>query len=270
MSDAAREIRRVRHEARMRRLTVERVRSLTPKMLRISVGGEELAGFTSQGFDDHVRLFFPTPGGELALPVMGPNGATYPEGVAKPEMRDYTPRAYDERQGLLHIDFVIHDAGPATTWAAQARPGQSLGVGGPRGSAIIPMNFDWHLLVGDETALPAIQRRMEELAASARAITVIEVEDASEQQEIASAARVDVHWVHRDGEAPGSAERILKALQSVAFPSGDYFAWAAAESNVARAIRKFLLDERGASKQWVKAAGYWRRGNVGAHEPIQD
>jgi NADPH-dependent ferric siderophore reductase len=282
------EVRRVRHATRLRRLTVQHVQHLTPKMLRVAVAGGDLPGFTSLGFDDHVKLFVPAPGEELVLPTPGPDGPIFPPGAPRPALRDYTPRRYDAADGILYIDFVIHDAGPATTWAAQVRPGQVLGVGGPRGSFIIPTEFDWHLLIGDETALPAISRRLEELPANTRALVVAEIESAGEQLKFTSAAPFEVIWLHRCGHhadrepragdgmrasaaaSPGDADLLLQQLRSLSFPPGDYFAWIAAETQVARAVRNYLLTERGTHKEWLKAAGYWRRGATGAHERIED
>jgi NADPH-dependent ferric siderophore reductase len=265
------EVRRVRHETRRRRLTVREVQHLTPKMIRVTVAGDELSGFVSMGFDDHVKLFFPPPGtGELVMPTLGPDGPVYPEGAPRPALRDYTPRRYDAAAGVLHLDFVLHEAGPATTWAAQVAPGQILGVGGPRGSFIIPTQFDWHLLIGDETALPAIGRRLEELPADTRALVVAEVDGPAEELQFTSAAPFEVIWVHRNGEPAGDAALLLKALQGARFPNGEYFGWVAAETQVARAVRQYLLTDRGAPRQWVKAAGYWRRGEVATHEKIED
>ncbi|MDB6012096.1 MAG: FAD-binding protein [Gammaproteobacteria bacterium] len=265
------EVRRVRHETRLRRLTVHEVQHLTPKMIRVTVGGDELAGFLSMGFDDHVKVFFPPSGsGELVMPAMGPDGPVYPDGAPRPALRDYTPRHYDVAAGVLLLDFVIHEAGPATTWAAQATPGQPLGVGGPRGSFIIPTQFDWHLLIGDETALPAIGRRLEELPRDTRALVVAEVDGPAEEQKFASAAPFEVIWAHRNGEPAGDPTLLLQRLRSVSFPAGEYFAWVAAETQVARAVRQYLLTERSANKQWVKAAGYWRRGATATHEKIDD
>jgi NADPH-dependent ferric siderophore reductase len=248
------EARRVRHETRLRHLTVQHVQHLTPKMYRIALGGSDLAGFTSLGFDDHVKVFFPQ------------------QGQPEPVLRDYTPRKYDAADGILYLDFVIHDAGPATTWAANARPGTPLGVGGPRGSFIIPTQFDWHLLIGDETALPAIGRRLEELPADTRALVVAEIENPEEEQTLTSAAPFDVIWVHRNAgkSAAGDTTQLLERLRSVTFPQGEYFAWVAGETQVARTLRQYLLTERAANKQWLKAAGYWRRGAAGAHERIDD
>jgi NADPH-dependent ferric siderophore reductase len=177
-TNTVRTARRVRHETKMRLLQVREVSRLTPKMVRIVVGGEALAGFVSAAHDDHVKLFFPQPGQDKpVLPTPTPNGPVYPDGAARPAARDYTPRRYDAVANTLTIDFVLHGEGPATSWAAQARPGQFLGVGGPRGSFIVPDDFDWYLFVGDETAVPAIGRRLEELPAGTRVIAVVEVAD---------------------------------------------------------------------------------------------
>ena len=268
------EPRRVRHETRLRHLTVQHVQHLTPKMYRVALGGSELAGFTSLGFDDHVKVFFPQPGQPLVLPRMGPDGPVYPEGAPKLVLRDYTPRKYDAADGILYLDFVIHEAGPATTWAANARPGDPLGVGGPRGSFIIPTQFDWHLLIGDETALPAIGRRLEELPPDTRAVVIAEVDSPAEEQTLTSAAPLEVIWVHRNTGAgtaqAGESAALLERLRSLQFPKGEYFAWVAGETQVARTLRQYLLSERSANKQWLKAAGYWRRGAAGAHERIDD
>jgi NADPH-dependent ferric siderophore reductase len=266
MSASERSVRRMRHEPRLRLLEVVEVQRITPRMLKIVLGGA-LDGFVSPGFDDHVKLFFPAPG--EVRPLMPPIPSTEPvrvEEARKPIARDYTPRDYDASAGRLAIEFAIHDSGPATDWAAQARPGQSLGVGGPRGSFIIPMDFDCHLLVGDETALPAIGRRLEELPAGGRAIVVAEVDSITEQQVFNSAAQVDIVWVHRKGAQCGSVGRLLDAVRALTLPGGDVFAWVACESAVAKALRLHLVAERGISKERVKAAGYWKRGAVAVHE----
>ncbi|MDJ0387596.1 siderophore-interacting protein [Roseomonas sp. E05] len=255
---------RVRHTVRLRPLEVLRAERLTPRMLRVTLGGAALEGFTSLGFDDHVKLFFPRPGD--ALPVAGAEGVSFPESAPRPPARDYTPRRYDAQAGTLAIDFALHEAGPATAWAEQAAPGQTLLVGGPRGSLVIPTAFDWHLLVGDETALPAIGRRLEELPAGSRAVVVAEVEGPEEEQTFQSAASVSVSWVHRRGAAPGRLDGLSAALAAAAFPPGAFYAWVAAESQVAKVLRRQLIAEKGAEPRWLKAAGYWKLGQSAVHE----
>ena len=272
MAPAAERIaRRVRHETRRRMLQVREVSRITPKMVRVVLGGEDLAGFVSAAHDDHVKLFFPPPGEEKPVfPAQTPNGPVYAEGVRQPVSRDYTPRRYDPAANTLTIDFVLHDAGPATAWAAQARPGHYLGVGGPRGSFIVPDDFDWYLFAGDETALPAIGRRLEELPAGTRAIVVAEVADAAEEQKFATRARLDIQWLHRDGADPGDPSLLQKAVAALKLPPGEGYAWVAAEAAVAKSLRRRLVDERGLRKDRVKAAAYWKRGAVAVHETYDD
>ena len=151
--------RRVRHEPRRRMLTVKNVEKIAAHMIRVTLTGD-LEDFTSLGFDDHVKTFFP-------------DGTINAEGAPNTIGRDFTPRRYDSVSNTLEIDFAIHDAGPATRWAAEAKPGQTLAVGGPRGSFVIPTAYDWHLLIADETGLPAISRRLAELPAGTSHVTEI-------------------------------------------------------------------------------------------------
>ena len=258
-------ITRVRHELRLRRTTVAKVELIAPKMKRITVQSEELRGFTSLGFDDHVKLFFPAADGQLHLSVPATEGG--PERI----MRDFTPRRFDADKGELVIDFFIHEDGPATTWAVNAAPGSVLGVGGPRGSSVISTDgIGLHLLIGDETALPAIARRLVELPASTSALVVAEVEPGFELT-LSSRANLQVVWVPRTQTAnAGTAELLIGALNDLPFVKEGCFAWAATETQAVRAIRRYLIEKRGLDKRWVKAAGYWQRGAVGSHVVVED
>ncbi|WP_095136923.1 siderophore-interacting protein [Pseudomonas sp. Irchel s3a10] len=246
-------IHRVMHEIKRRKLEVLRVVDLTPRMRRITLGGPELAGFISLGTDDHVKLLFPQNAEQAATLETMVLGAGKDNGPL-PEMRDYTPRRYDLEKLELDIDFVLHGDGPASTWAEQATPGQFLHIGGPRGSMIVPDIFDSYLLIGDETALPAIARRLEGLAANRKALVVIEVENGAEQQVLESAAQVNVIWVLREG----SKDNLLTTVKQLQVPKGNLYAWVATETKVSRQIRRVLLDEHGLNEQFVKAVGYWR------------
>ena len=260
----------VRHDVRRRLLTVKTAERLTPNMARITLTGDDLPGFISAGYDDHMKLFFPLPGQAEPVYPPGPDAPPLPDGVQASPMRDYTPRRYDAEAGELIIDFAIHDAGSATEWADAARPGQKLGVGGPRGSFVVTDDFDWYLLAGDETALPAIGRRLEELRRGARAIVVGLVTGPEEEQVFDSAAQLEVHWVHRPLEQMADAAPLLDAVSALTFPPGDGYAWVAGESATAKILRHHLVVERGLNKAWVKAAGYWRAGGVGVHETFND
>lgn len=246
-------IHRVMHEIKRRKLQVLRVTDLTPRMRRITLGGPELAGFISLGTDDHVKLLFPQNAEQAAALDTLVLGAGKDNGPL-PEMRDYTPRRYDLEKMELDIDFVLHGDGPASTWAEQAQPGQFLHIGGPRGSMIVPDIFDSYLLIGDETALPAIARRLEGLAANRKALVVIEVENGAEQQKLDSAAQVNVIWVLREG----GQDNLLTTVKQLQVPKGNLYAWVATETRVSRQIRRVLIDEHGLDEQFIKAVGYWR------------
>ena len=225
--------RRVRHEPRRRTLTVRQVETIAAHMIRVTLSGD-LDGFTSLGFDDHVKMFFP-------------DGTKNAEGVPNMLGRDFTPRRYDPAQDTLEIDFAIHDAGPATRWAAQAKPGDTLALGGPRGSFIIPTTYDWHLLVGDETALPAISRRLAELPARTRTVVVAEVDGRDDETALPTAADATVTWAHRNGVAAGDSDVLAKTLAKLKLPAGDYYGWVACESLIAKALRRQLIADHGAN-----------------------
>ncbi len=262
---------RVRHETKMRLLQVVRVEQLSPRMKRIVLGGEALEGFASLAPDDHVKLFFPAAGQDKpALPVMRPSGPAFPDDTVRPIARDYTPRSFDPEAAELTIDFVLHGDGPASTWAGQARPGQWLGVGGPRGSFLVSDEFDAYLLAGDETALPAIGRWLGEMRPGARAIVLIEVADPGEERHLPTAANASVIWLHRNGKPAGAGTLLLDALRAAALPAGHVHAWLAGENETVRAMRAHLLDERGLPRNQVRAAGYWRIGQAGAHTRLED
>ncbi|WP_257456260.1 siderophore-interacting protein [Archangium lipolyticum] len=262
MTTRERTVRKGPFPIRVRILEVLRTARLAPNMVRVTLGGKDLDGFRSEGADDHVRLFFPAPGERMpVVPTgMGPRGLEFPPDKPRPALRDYTPRRHDPVAGELDIDFVIHGSGPGSTWAAQAKPGDMLGVAGPRGSLVVTYDFDWYLFFGDETALPALARRLEELPAGARAIAFVEVADASARVPLQSQANLELTWLYREGARPGTTNQLEKAVRDLAFPPGDYFAWGAGESTVMRTLRLHLTNERGINKAWMSVTGYWKRG----------
>jgi NADPH-dependent ferric siderophore reductase len=252
------EPRMVRHTLKRRTIEVLHTRRITPHMQRIVFGGEELRDFVSAAPDDHVKLIFPNANGELVFPTLGPNGPEFPPGAMPSPMRDYTPREYDSIRNELIVDFVIHGDGPASTWAERAQPGQRIGVGGPRGSFITAEDFDRYILVGDETALPAIGRRLDELHAGARVSILVEIPEAADRQPLGSQAQFQVSWLERDGADAASSELLELALRELPEWPGDTFYWIAAESRRVRAMRKYLVEERGVPKEWIRATGYWK------------
>jgi NADPH-dependent ferric siderophore reductase len=256
---------RVRHDTRLRLLTVTTVTDITPLMRRVRLNGD-MEGFVSPGHADHIKAFFFPEGVTPLLPVIGPNGAEFEPGT-RPEMRDYTPRYWNAAEGWIELDFVLHGDGPASSWAAAAAPGKTLVIGGPRGSMVVPTTYDWYLLVGDETALPAIGRRIEELPEGSPVVAVIEVDSMAEEQTFETRADLDLIYVHRNGAPAGSTTLLLDKVRSLDLPNGDAYAYIAGESGMSKSVRHHLTEARGFNSEWVKAAGYWLTGTADAHEP---
>lgn len=257
-----------RPRPQLRTVHVRRVERITPHMVRVTVGGADLAGFQPQVPGHHLKLFLPAPGQERpAMPTFGPNGAEYPEGQERPTVRTYTPRRFDADALELEIDFVLHGTGPASTWAEQAKPGDIVAVAGPGGGYRASLAADWYLIAGDESALPAIGTILDALPPTARVEAYLEVASAAEEQPLSSSARLEVHWLHR-GESPSPGEVLEAAIRAAQLPTGEGQVFVACEAGVVRRIRKQLLDERGLDSAMVHTRGYWKQGE--ANHPDHD
>lgn len=231
---------RIRHEIRRRHLTVTATERITPNMLRLTVSGPDLAGFPSASPGDHIKV-------------------VVADGTGAEVMRDYTPRRFDPSTNSLTLDFALHDAGPATLWAKAARVGDPAQIAGPKGSNVIGGVRSW-LLIGDETALPSIGRRIEEMAAGTTVTSLVAVPGPQDEQHIETVARHHALWVHRAD--PAKAGPLIARLEGLEIAPAT-FVWIAAEAGVARALRDRLIA-RGHPAQWMKAAGYWVAGQADA------
>jgi NADPH-dependent ferric siderophore reductase len=262
----------------IRTVEVRAVSNVTPRTVRVVFGGDELSGFESRGAEDHFRMLFPQDGYDAKpiLPVPGPDGPTQPEGTLKPDARDCTPFHFDPIKNELTVDFFVHGEGVGSNWAAQAKPGQHVGIAGPRGSHLAAYTADWYLIAGDETSIPSIKRRLAELPGNARTFVFIEVADAAEEHPLTINANTTVAWLHRDeaanersGDARGLVER---ALQWFEFPEGEGFVFATGESNGLKSLRRYLINERGLPKENLSFSGHWKRNTVDYdhHEAIND
>jgi NADPH-dependent ferric siderophore reductase len=236
-------VQRVRHELKRRALTVLRVGQPSPRVRSVTFGGNDLMDFVSLSFDDHLKLFLPADDG------------------AAPVARDYTPRHFDPVARELTLEFALHGDGPAAAWAAQARPGESVHMGGPRGSFIIPTDLDWHVLVGDHSALPAIARRLEELPAGAAVIAVLQVPHPADRRALTTAAALQLHWV-------SDAAGCLATVRGLNLPAGEGFAWCAGEASSMAALRQVLVHEKGLDRHAMRVAAYWKQGAVAHHETL--
>lgn len=245
--------RRVRNALRFRELEVLRVERVSRAFQRVVLGGEALEGFVSQGFDDHTKLFFPQPGARFVPPEVTDEGIIWGEGP-RPASRDYTP-LYDAARGELAYDFFIHDGGVASGWAMAAQVGDTLTIGGPRGSLVVPEDYAWQLYVCDESGMPALRRRLEGLQTRAvrpEVRAIVTVADAAYQDYLADCGFA-VEWIVGHDEAAAA-----RALASVAVPPEDYFIWVTGEgSAVKHLVDGFVTDA--INPHLVRSQAYWHR-----------
>ncbi|GAA5065409.1 NADPH-dependent ferric siderophore reductase [Thermocatellispora tengchongensis] len=245
---------------RARHCVVREVRWLTPHMIRVVLGGEGLADFEAGAYTDHyVKLLF------------APPGVSYPEpfdieAIRRdlpreqwPVTRTYTVRRWDPAARELTIDFVHHgDRGVAGPWAASAKPGDVLRLFGPGGAYAPDPAADWHLMAGDESALPAIAAALERLPSGAPAHVFVEVAGPQEEQPLDSPGDVKLVWLHR-GEAE-VGERLVQAVRALEFPAGAVHAFVHGEAGFVKDLRRLLRVEHGLPMSQLSISGYWRRG----------
>lgn len=262
-----------RHELCRRILTVLRCEQLTPRMRRIILGGDDLETnfpYFTMAATDHVKVLFPDPEtGELVVPPVGERGMEIDPQLPKPIYRDYTVRHFDEERRELTLDFVVHEHGIAGSWAANAQAGDQVGVLGPRGSIHLPSGYPWYVLAGDETAIPALARWIEELPDSARGVAIIEVVHANEKQELIGDAGIEVRYVIRD---PNGSNQLDKAVRALELPESEYYVWMAGEATALKPIRRYFRRELDLPKERVDIDGYWKRGvtNLDHHATEDD
>ncbi|MDN5749718.1 MAG: siderophore-interacting protein [Pseudonocardia sp.] len=237
-----------------RLLQVRRSERITPRMIRVTLGGDELAGFSGDGPDRRIKMFFPVPGQDRpAVPRAASGGPVWPAGEVRPAIRTYTVRRFDPGAGELDVDFVLHEGhGPAAAWARDARPGSWVAVSEPGGRYAPDPTADFHVVIGDETALPAVATVLDALPPGVPVFAFLEVADAAEEQDLPTTVR----WVHRGDREPG--EPLTEAVRAAEFPPGRGQAWLSGESACVKDLRRHLFDDRGIDRRAVYATGYWR------------
>ncbi|MDO5067783.1 MAG: SIP domain-containing protein [Propionibacteriaceae bacterium] len=254
----------------IRELEVLRVSDVTPGMRRVTLGGEglkahvadngfEVGAFRSDGFDDEFKLFFTHPDlAEPLVPTQGDGRLVWPHDE-KLWFRTYTVRRFDPVAGEVDVDFVRHGVGVASTWASRVQPGERIHVAGPKSSAGHPEGVDWSLVAGDETALPAIGRWLEQWPTGARGQVFIEIAEESHRQDLVVPDGVEVTWLSRDGAAPGTTTLLLDAIRAANWWPGSVFAWVAGETLTLTPIRRWLRNEKQLGREAVEVTGYWRQ-----------
>ncbi|MGW3247814.1 siderophore-interacting protein [Streptomyces sp. NPDC001070] len=252
-------------------LHVVRRTEVSPSVTRVSLGGDPIEEFVGGGRDQSFSLILPHPGQDAPVVPTGEDWYTRWRAMdpgVRGVLRSYTIRAHRPGPGgELDIDFALHgDGGPASRWAASARPGDRVKIIGPvveDNSGVRfrpPAGTDWVLIAADETALPAADGILAWLPAGTRAKVFIEVPHAGDFRELTTAADAEITWLVRDPAAASHGTGLIEAVRAAGLPAGTPYAWIAGESGTVRALRRHLVGERRLDRRAVTFVGYWRKG----------
>ncbi|GAA2478442.1 siderophore-interacting protein [Winogradskya humida] len=253
-------------QRRMLALEVRDNVRISPSFARITLGGPALDGFEHTGRDQAGRLFFPREGqDELRMPTLQNDGwiaelLIMPKS-RRPWVRTYTIRDYRAAEQEVDIEFALHgDAGPASAWASRAKPGDPAGFFDEGYTYLPPGPGGRQVLVGDESALPAILSILEGAPESLEAEVFLEVPDSGDIREVECAPGVHLHWFARNGAATVPGELALDGVRKAELPQGAFYTWAAGEAKLATGVRRHLVADRGIPKSDIAFMGYWRHG----------
>ncbi|MFE7196712.1 siderophore-interacting protein [Microbacterium oxydans] len=250
-----------RSGARVFAARVTAVRDLTPHMRRLTISATEFADYAPAGPDEYLGLLLPR---DESVPLVLPANdgteniraavAAIPD-EERPDLRWYTLRDHRPETREIDVDFVVHgDEGPGTRFAGRARVGSALGIRECTALYAPLPETRARVIIGDESSLPAIARILE-ATDCAETHVFIEIADAAEKQDLASA----VTWVERRGELPGA--RLQEAVRAAALPEVIDYAWVCGERLAVQELRRHLVD-RGVSKDRITFSGYWRLGEA--------
>ncbi|WP_072690652.1 siderophore-interacting protein [Rhodococcus marinonascens] len=250
-------------------------KKISPNFVRVTIAGDELSSVSPMGFDQWFRMFVPQQGQRtLRLPTSA-SGFWYAQYklMAKdlrPVVRNYTIRDFRAAgAGMfgdtteIDIDFASHgDLGPASAWARTATAGDEVAIL-DEGLIYNPTpGAEWQLLVGDESALPAMAGIMNSARRDLRAEVFIEIPDADDAQDVRVGDGVNVHWLIRGDATARPGALALHTVMEAELPAGPSYTFVAGESGLATALRRHLVSDRGVPKSDIAFTGYWRHGHA--------
>ncbi|MCB5166448.1 siderophore-interacting protein [Streptomyces bambusae] len=241
---------------------VLRTERLTPHMVRLVLGGEELAGFGAGDFTDHyIKILFAAEGAVYPEPWdLDEIRAAFPR-EQWPRNRAYTVRSWDPAHLEMTVDLVVHgDEGVGGPWAARVQPGEQVYFLGPGGGYAPDPAADWHLLAGDESALPAIAAALERIPAGAHVHAFIEVSGPEEEIKIITADGIAPVWLHRGDRPVG--ELLQQAVTGLDFPAGTPHVFVHGEAGFVKDLRRHLRIDRAVPRERLSISGYWRLGQT--------
>ncbi|MCZ4520542.1 siderophore-interacting protein [Rhodococcus ruber] len=275
------------------RLTVLETDRLSPSFIRVTLGGDSLSNFRFMGYDHWFRLFLPQPGQDEPRVPSATSMLWYAQYLAfskdtRPVVRNYTISQYRAPgQGKhgngaeLDVDFVVHGsgaggttqnigsgaggtahAGPASTWAQKAAPGDRVAILDEGRIYTFERQSSWQLLVGDESAAPAVIAILRSLPEDVRVKAFIEVPTEADIQKQDMQAGVEIDWIVRPNALAKPGEAALAAVEKAELPDGDPFVYVAGEQALATGLRRYLVNERSVPKSQICFTGYWKFGKA--------
>lgn len=235
--------------------------SVSPRLLRVTLGGDELHGYEPGAPAASVRLLLPRPGeSSLVLPTWNGNEFLHSDGL-RPTIRTYTPRRFDVDRREIDLDVVLHAGGAVPTWLESAELGVEVGIAGPGRGYEIDASATAFVLLGDETAIPAISQLLEHLPRSADVTAHIEVVHADARHELPAHPGATIHWLQRPSSSP-TGSTLVAAAEAVALDDNTRI-WAAGEAAAMQRTRRILFEERKLPRAQAVVRGYWKIGRGG-------
>jgi NADPH-dependent ferric siderophore reductase len=252
---------------RFRIVSLVRREPVTPRLVRCTFGGDDLEGFADPDPAASVRVLFPAPGAtELVMPEWNGNEFLMPGSGGttrlRPYIRTFTPRATRPDRRELDVDVVLHGSGVASSWVEAAELGAPAAVSGPGRGYPVAADAPPHLLVGDESAIPAMSQLLEVLPGSTPVTVHVEIDDPVARHALPPHAHADVHWHERPGAAP-PGDTLVAAVEAAAIDDHTRV-WAAGEAAAMQRIRRHLFETRGVPRPRTTIRGYWKHGRAGA------
>ena len=267
------------------RLTVLGSERISPSFIRVTLGGDSLSNFRYMGYDHWFRLFLPQPGQDEPRIPSATSMLWYAQYLTfskdtKPAVRNYTVSRYRAAgEGTygdgpeLDVDFVVHGevdggggtkghSGPASSWATRAVPGDRVAIFDEGRIYTFQRQSSWQLLVGDESAAPAILGILRSLPADVRVKAFVEVPTEADIQKQDVHAGVEIEWIVRPNSLAKPGEAALAAVQKAELPDGDPYVYVAGEQGLATGLRRYLVNERSVPKSRICFTGYWKFGKA--------
>lgn len=234
---------------------VKNTEQLTPNMLRVTFSGDELLGFPTDAASANIKFL---------LPHANQDNEAYRaslQGVgAKPVKRTYTVVDYRENSNELDIDFALHaDSGPATLFALNAQPGDTVAIAGPSSAKLVDVTADWFLIAGDMTALPAIEANLKQLPADSAGYVVIEVQEPADQRDFKLPEAIHIQWLINPEPRSGKSN-LAEVVKSLPWPEGTPYVWIAGEVSTVRTLREYFAKTKQLAPQHRYTSGYWQIG----------